>query len=232
MKTETWYLWRDGEHSPFLNMGYDEALLLNASELNKPILRFYGWDRPSISFGYVQKFASVKREGYTHVRRPTGGGVVFHDHDLTYTVVIPRNHRFCGVDRLTSYNLINNAVCGGLEACKLQAALSSDEISKSVDRNSMVCFQHPTRYDVIAADRKVAGAAQRRTRDGILHQGSINLEGVAELDRSSLTEAIIHAFTESLSVTFTPFTPSSFINKTAEKRAAETYCTPGWLNRR
>jgi lipoate-protein ligase A len=40
---------------------------------------------------------------------------------------------------------------------------------------STACFQKPVRFDIVAADRKLSGAAQRRTREGLLHQGSILL---------------------------------------------------------
>ena len=53
---------------------------------------FYGWDRKSASIGYIQKFSAVEDQSYTVVRRPTGGGVVFHDVDLTYTVAVPKGH--------------------------------------------------------------------------------------------------------------------------------------------
>ena len=76
--------------SAALNMAIDEALLEIASG---PSIRFYRWDQPALSFGYFGKFADVANhagEGDI-VRRWTGGGIVFHGEDLTYSILIPAN---------------------------------------------------------------------------------------------------------------------------------------------
>ena len=103
MKTEPWDVWIDGAHDPALNMAADEALLLSAPWRGRPLLRFYEWDRPAVSIGYVQTIAAAP-EGYAAVRRPTGGGVVYHDFDFTYTVMFPAGHWLCDVDRVASYD--------------------------------------------------------------------------------------------------------------------------------
>ena len=54
-ENEKWYLWEDTDHSPMLNMAIDENLLPAISLLQKPLLRIYGWDRPAVSIGFVQK---------------------------------------------------------------------------------------------------------------------------------------------------------------------------------
>ena len=75
-----------------LNMAIDEALLGSAT---KPTLRFYGWMRPSLSFGYFGRYDDAAREGGSRdlVRRWTGGGIVLHGNDLTYSLVIPGSCR-------------------------------------------------------------------------------------------------------------------------------------------
>src|SRR5712671_1918327 len=71
-----------------LNMAIDEALLETATQ---PSIRFYKWDHPALSFGYFGKFADVAKHEQERdiVRRWTGGGIVFHGEDLTYSIVIP-----------------------------------------------------------------------------------------------------------------------------------------------
>src|ERR1043166_2679925 len=74
--------------SAAMNMAIDEALLESAAV---PSIRFYCWQSPALSFGYFGKFADVaiyanKRD---LVRRWTGGGIVLHEDDLTYSIVIP-----------------------------------------------------------------------------------------------------------------------------------------------
>src|SRR2546423_12982971 len=72
-----------------LNMAVDEALLVDSAA---PVLRFYRWQRPSISFGYFGRYAEVAPESARReiVRRWTGGGIVPHGADLTYSVIIPK----------------------------------------------------------------------------------------------------------------------------------------------
>src|SRR5215212_7790516 len=88
-----WYLLRDGPQSAAVNMATDEVLLESAAEIGKPVLRFYCWNEPAATFGYSQRFADVSK--LTHlrplVRRPTGGGLVPHDADWTYSLVFPPN---------------------------------------------------------------------------------------------------------------------------------------------
>ena len=157
VKSEPWDFWHDGAHPPALNMALDEALLETAPGRGRPLLRFYRWDRPAVSIGYIQKFSAAPAAGYAIVRRPTGGGVVFHDHDFTYTVVIPSQHWLAGVDRMQSYAFINTAVQAGLAECRIPAALAETEIPHTVDRLTMVCFKTPTRYDVMDGARHSDG---------------------------------------------------------------------------
>jgi len=154
---ETWDLWLDGARSPSLNMAIDEALLRTAAGRGRPLLRFYDWDCAAVSIGCHQRRAAVDRPGLTLVRRPTGGGVVFHDGDLTYTVAIPAAHWLTGVDRDASYGHINRAVADGLGRAAMTASLTRQVIAAHIDRRTMVCFSHPTRYDVVSGGRKVAG---------------------------------------------------------------------------
>ena len=74
--------------SAAVNMAIDEALLETAET---PSIRFYKWDHPALSFGYFGKFADVASHAPERdlVRRWTGGGIVFHGDDLTYSIVIP-----------------------------------------------------------------------------------------------------------------------------------------------
>ena len=83
-----WYLYIDTAHDPFYNMAMDEVLLHSAKGLGAPLIRMYDWDCPSVSIGYVQHYDAAPNDKYTVVRRPTGGGVVYHDNDLTYTAIV------------------------------------------------------------------------------------------------------------------------------------------------
>ena len=225
---ETWDFWNDGEHEPAINMAIDEALLLTAAERGRPLLRFYAWDRPAVTIGYVQAFAAAPRDGYTVIRRTTGGGVVFHDHDLTHSVIIPTGHWLTTVPPLSSYAFVNDAVRQGLADCQVAAELTHQEIPKSVDRLRMVCFTTPTRYDVVLGNRKIAGAAQRRTREGILHQGSIHFGEQLPLPRAELIGRILNAFRERDGITFAEFAPPPELLERAAELAKIRYGTEEW----
>ena len=85
-----------GLGTPAFNMALDEALLEAMPRLGWPLLRFYGWTEPAASFGYFQKYAQVEQLTALRplVRRPTGGGIVPHDADWTYSLVFPPGHEW------------------------------------------------------------------------------------------------------------------------------------------
>ncbi|MFA6293810.1 MAG: biotin/lipoate A/B protein ligase family protein [Victivallales bacterium] len=225
---EKWHLWRDGERPPTLNMAVDELLLEESGLLKgRILLRIYGWDRPSISIGYTQKYGAVAKEcGYSIVRRPTGGGIVYHDRDLTYTVVVPAAHSLESLDRVESYHVFHRAVLRAMSAFGKRGHLADSAVSVS-DRATMKCFVTPTKYDVICENRKMAGAAQRRTRKGILHQGSISLE-VSGGDRDKLSEELIKGFAEEFKVKFEDFNvPDAFVSE-AGKLSSAKFATDEW----
>ncbi len=225
---ETWDFWDDVAHEPAMNMALDEALLLQAATRGRPMLRFYAWDRPAVTIGYVQSFTAAPPEGYVIIRRTTGGGVVFHDHDLTHTVVIPAGHWLTSVPPLQSYAFVNEGLREGLTGCQVAAEMTHEEIPKTVDRLRMVCFTTPTRYDVMVGGRKVAGAAQRRTREGILHQGSIHFGKALPLPRGEIIGRILEAFTQREGITFAPFTPAPELLAQAAELTKTRYGTDEW----
>src|SRR5438477_8678976 len=95
--------------SAALNMAVDEALLAHAAA---PILRFYRWRQASLSFGYFGFYAEVAREANEReiVRRWTGGGIVSHGKDLTYSVIIPKGHPFFARSSLEIYAALHDAI--------------------------------------------------------------------------------------------------------------------------
>ena len=97
-------------------MAVDEALWRTAALRARPLLRVYGWDKPSVSFGYFQKFPADLAGRYAIVRRPTGGGIVYHGDgvDTTYTVVVPPGHRLHALKTKDAYDLLHRAISAGL----------------------------------------------------------------------------------------------------------------------
>jgi lipoate-protein ligase A len=159
-------------HGAALNMAIDETLLNTAST---PMLRMYHWAQPSVSFGYFGKFDSVACAwpGREIVRRWTGGGVVPHGEDITYTLIVPKGLPFSRHSARESYRLIHEKIAAHLEGAGRPVAVAAQSSRKVSD----ACFENPVAFDLVAEGLKIAGAAQRRTQNGLLHQGSIQHPG-------------------------------------------------------
>ncbi len=221
-----WYLFLDTAHSPFYNMAMDEALLQCAEKSGIPLIRIYGWDRPSVSIGYVQRYDAAPGDKYTVVRRPTGGGVVYHDYDLTYTAIVPIDDPVCELNRIDSYHVFHHAILQTFSEFGLEANLAPGKCAPA-DRATMQCFTTPTRYDVVAAGKKYAGAAQRRTKNGILHQGSIDLKAVKG-EKELLTKKLLRAFEKQFNMNFIDFKPDAALLEQAIELARTKYATDNW----
>jgi len=176
-----WRLLQTGNNTAAMNMAIDEALMLRQLENALPTLRFYGWARPSFSFGYFQKIAEevdlpkCREQGIDLVRRPTGGGTVIHGWDLTYSVAVSLDNPLIPKDTLGSYRLISACIIEGLQ----QLGIKAEHYSERANGDAMlqnICLTNPTKYDVLIGGRKVAGAAQRRKQGVMLHQGYIALD--------------------------------------------------------
>jgi lipoate-protein ligase A len=161
-----WRLITHGPASPARNMAVDEALL---REVREPVLRLYEWNTAAVSLGYFQPAAVAGERPF--VRRYTGGGLVDHAHDVTYTIVLPRAHPWLELSMPESYRLVHRGVQAALAACGITSELTP--VAQAVE--SEACFQKAVPFDIVAGASKLSGAAQRRTREGLLHQGSILL---------------------------------------------------------
>lgn len=150
-------------------MAVDEWLLEAATA---PVLRVYRWSGAWASLGYFGKIATA-REAFSEVqwvRRWTGGGMVDHRADWTYTIVAPHDEPLAKLRGAESYRILHQALMDTLIAGGISARLSSG----TEETGGALCFENPVSYDLLGADgRKLAGAGQRRTRQGLLHQGSV-----------------------------------------------------------
>lgn len=152
--------------------------LISLSESDLPQLRFYQWPKGSITHGYfLDPWKYLKRENCKKLllaRRPTGGGLIFHDFDLSFSLIIPAYHPCFSLNTLENYRRINAFIASAIE--KFDSNLKpffhfKDRISKG----PVFCMSKSTIYDILIDNRKVCGAAQRRSKKGFLHQGSICL---------------------------------------------------------
>lgn len=167
----SWLLLNSGAGNAAFNMATDEALLEAMPRLQKPVLRFYGWMERAASFGYFQKFSQVERATLLRplVRRPTGGGLVPHDADWTYSLTFPTNQEWYSLSAVESYRRVHEWI---------QAAFGRLEITTELApccRKSEPgqCFVGYEKFDLLWQGKKIAGAAQRRNKFGLLIQGSV-----------------------------------------------------------
>jgi lipoate-protein ligase A len=166
-----WHFLNSGPTAAAENMAWDEALLEAAPRLGRPVLRCYGWTEPAATFGYFQRFAEVGRQTKLRplIRRPTGGGLVPHDADWTYSLVFPSGDRWHQLKAVESYRRVHEWIQAAFNRAGLVTGLAPC-CRKEVPGQ---CFLGAEQFDVLWQGRKIAGAAQRRTRDGLLIQGSI-----------------------------------------------------------
>jgi lipoate-protein ligase A len=217
--------------SAAINMAIDEALLEHATV---PSIRFYGWHPPALSFGYFGKFADVTKYAITRdlVRRWTGGGIVFHGDDLTYSIVFPANDIAFNESSMSIYEKVHRALCdalgGGVKGAVVAGCV--DPGRNSIARQAIAsaggydCFANPVRADVMLNGRKIAGAAQRRTRRGLLQQGSI--QGL------DLENGLAERFAAELSNNCEPQSIPRAVECRAREIAAQKYGAEAWSRKR
>jgi lipoyl(octanoyl) transferase len=170
-----WYYLQSGPGAPAFNMALDEALLETVSFLGRPVLRFYGWTEPAATFGYSQRYAEVSSWTKLRplIRRPTGGGLVPHDADWTYSLVFPPGHFWYELKAVESYRLAHQWIRQAFARLDVPVQLSLAERKPAPGQ----CFAGAEKLDVLWNGTKLAGAAQRRNRLGLLIQGSLQPRG-------------------------------------------------------
>src|SRR5438477_4913775 len=212
----------EGRHSAAINMAIDEALLETAVV---PTIRFYRWRSPALSFGYFGKFSNVAIYAAERdlVRRWTGGGIVFHGDDLTYSIVVPASNPVFDESSIAIYEKIHRALCEALNRIGTQAVVAGGvdpggialRKHAAVSASGYNCFANPVRADVMMDGRKVAGAAQRRTRRGLLQQGSI--QGI------TMKTDLAQKFAQALSANCSEFEANEEIFRRAREFAQQKY---------
>ena len=182
MAKETWRVIETGFQDAYFNMAVDEVLMNQKEKGMIPsTVRFYGWRPGALSLGYTQKIASeinpeaLRNLGLDCVSRITGGGIIFHHREVTYSLAI-------GPDSCLFSNSVGESfrrLCAGIiktmELLGLKADFAGDN-SLPVNNSAVFCFAANSSYDIIAGQKKLGGNAQRRKKKVIFQHGSIPLE--------------------------------------------------------
>lgn len=260
----TWRLVDTGPLDGPTNMAVDEALLtaFTADDGAAPTLRLYGWQPPALSLGRYQKAAEVlDLERCTAarvpiVRRITGGGVIWHTDELTYSLVCAPHHLPNGLSVKGSFRELTAFLLSFYHSLGLAAAWAVDAAPTPavLGERTPFCFAGKESYDVVTGGRKIGGNAQRRTRNAIFQHGSIPLrnrieEGVGFLrqrpagietattslaeegikaGRDELAQLLANAFRQAMGVALVPDTLTAAEVELTERLLAERYRDAAW----
>lgn len=221
------------------NMALDFLLLQRYPRATAVRLRHYGWRSPAFTFGYSQKIAFVRGalpagETFDLCRRPTGGGVVDHRDDWTFSLVIPRGHPLEEARAIESYRIVHECLAAALVRQDVPAATKKPGLGSTGDSagvGSGVCFQQAELFDVIhtPTGTKIAGAAQKRNKHGLLFQGSLWRPAVGvPLDDEQLQADFTAELARALAVPAEPV-PWPDLNEDEVSGLTEQYASPEWI---
>jgi lipoate-protein ligase A len=173
-----WTYEKTSKQSASFIMEKDTRLL---ESVETPTLHFYEWQNDSATYGcftnpqHFLNLDNVKKQQLDLAKRPTGGGIVFHLTDLAFSVLLPSSHKKFSINTLENYAFVNEAVIESIQNLKLTPTLLKEEVIPLDTACNYFCMAKPTIYDVIIEGKKIAGASQRRTKKGFLHQGTISI---------------------------------------------------------
>jgi lipoyl(octanoyl) transferase len=231
------------------NMAVDEAILRQRKSGASPsTLRLYSWQRRTVSLGYFQRIDTALadmcgQKNIDLIRRPTGGGFVLHDQEITFSVIFSRQDLRVQRQATEYFRVI--ATCVQKALLSLGVPVSLAEIVFAGKDNHFFCFNNPTKYDLIVDGKKVCGSAQRRYRDIILQQGSLILRtpgdpvywqqatGLEDVLRkkisvAEISDAFQKSFAAELKINFIPGHLTSAEVSLARQLAAEKYTQTAW----
>lgn len=170
--------------SPECHMQTDLQMLSSLAPTSDPILHLYEWQKPAFTFGHFINpsdylyLDACQQYNFEWAKRPTGGGIIFHLGDAAFSFLMPSSHPLFSTNTLENYQLVNRWVEKALKSLLTKSKeftlLAKSPLSPSKAQERF-CMAHPTEFDILCNGVKVGGAAQRRTKSGLLHQGSVSL---------------------------------------------------------
>lgn len=161
------------------NMAIDKALVKSFNTNKKAILRFYTWEK-SFTVGlsqeldeYMTQYSEYKQ---SCAKRMTGGGVLFHGHDVSYSLLFPTS--LIGKKSVKeSYEHICSFLLTFYKNLGLEAKWAKDDENIVLSKSNF-CQVGYEAYDIIVNGVKIGGNAQKRSRNMIFQHGSIPIKKV------------------------------------------------------
>ena len=216
----------------FEQMAVDEVLAQQST--SEPVLRFYNWTSgPAVTFGYSQFYLTVKKQVAAGsgplCRRPTGGGIVYHGADLTFSLLFESHLRPAEI-----YAQLHGAIESALVQTHVLQSVRQGEVSASAyapAQNGIAnnCFTNPVQDDLLVAGQKVLGGAIRRFGNKILYQGSLQYPGAR--DNQAYERALETGIGQLLQVSFTKQELPAAILMRARQLAQEQYMQRSWIEK-
>ncbi|MDE3084118.1 MAG: lipoate--protein ligase family protein [Verrucomicrobiota bacterium] len=221
------------------NMALDFLLLQRYPEAQAARFRHYEWRQPAFTFGLSQSLDFVRKQlpaggPFDLCRRPTGGGVVDHREDWTYALISPRGHPLEVQRAPQSYRIVHACLAEALHTLGAPVVLKERPAEDSEsDTAPGVCFQRAEIFDVLNENTgaKVAGAAQKRNKHGLLLQGSIWRPAAGEMDWDAFAEKFSSGLATALGAAPQP-TPWPELADGEIEALVEHYSSPEWMEYR
>ncbi len=250
----------DAARSGALNMAIDEVL--GESVIGREgeiVIRFYGWEPPTLSIGYGQAaadldLAALSGDGLGWVRRMTGGGGVLHWNEITYSIAIPYDRK-SAFSREDLFSFCADLLSG------CYRSLGIETVSKAPGAYTPMadCFSAPGAFELVetATGKKIAGSASTIKRGYFLQHGSLPLDGTHRRINSYLKavslppapssgsvaigdfvdlsrDRVLKRFRDHLAENFevVPFLLPGEMMSSARRLSAEKYGSPEWGCRR
>ncbi|MEA3498657.1 MAG: biotin/lipoate A/B protein ligase family protein [Campylobacterota bacterium] len=236
------------------NIALDEVLLNSFEDTDLPILRVYSW-KPSLSFGRFSKvFGTVdldetREKNISYVRRITGGGILVHSDDISYSLILPRNYLSTkGVE--DNYRYLSQFIINIYQELGLYASYAGD--NKYNSKSSNICLASNEKYDILIDGKKIGGNAQRYKSKTLFQQGSIpinineslfepvfledsGLLGATSLKKleknigyKELSELLKDVFSKTFNIKIIPYSLSSRLEQKVEELISQKYSKDSW----
>jgi lipoate-protein ligase A len=173
---------RSKSGSALYNMALDENIFLRYMEDGIPVLRLYSWEAPSFTYGVSQNpenqinTSRCALEGIQIAKRITGGGILFHGNEITYSLACSKDDLGEDKNIFVSYRKACAFLISFYKSLGLDPifALESDDFKDKCAAHEL-CSASREKYDILINGRKIGGNAQKRRRQAVFQHGSIPL---------------------------------------------------------
>lgn len=237
------------------HMALDEFLLLRATTVDHfssagAALRTYDWQVPTLSLGYFQSLAEARADPRWNavplVRRTTGGGAIWHHHEMTYAIALPRSHPLAR--RPTDlYRAVHSSIARSLQSLGIPAERRGEASARQTRQRPLLCFQDRDAEDIVVGGSKVLGSAQRRRAGALLLHGSLllrrseflpELPGLADLfeglsdSPAEWSSRLIEPIASAIGLELRPAEIHDTEQLQVDQIETDIYRNPTWTNRR